>query len=362
MKLYKRIAVVCAAALMSLSLTACGDTSWVYKSGESTVSSGVYLAYLTQGYLSGQGESDFDSTIKNIWKQSIGGQSYKDYVTAYAKDASARYIAVEQKFDELGLELSEEDEQTIDTQVYYLWDLYGMSSYYQPNGTSEASFRKIIASSIKEDLIFEKYYGEGGLEEVSKEDLVEELLDNYADINYFEMSFADGDDAVMTSAEIEALKAQAEEYAERINSGEATFNEVQTEYEDEVAKAEAEENEEEFVATDPDDIEKDEDTKSLISKDSTSPSEEFVTTIFEDVKTGKATVITIDTSYYVVVKYDINDDLEDNLDAARSSILNTLKAAEFTELTETWTQAVAAEENTSALHKYNPKNIKEPEA
>ncbi len=362
MKLYKRIAAVCAAALMSLSLTACGDTSWVYKSGESTISSGVYLGYLTQGYLNGQSESDFDTEVKNIWKQKISGKSYKDYVTDYAKNASARYIAIEQKFEELGLELSDEDNQTIETQVYYLWDLYGMgAAYYQPNGTSKESFTKIITSSIKEDLIFEKYYGEGGLEEVPEKDLIKELLDNYADVNYFAMSFSDGEAAVMSSAEIEALKKQAEEYAERINSGKATFNEVKTEYEDEVAKKKAEEADQEFIATKPEDIQKDEDTKSLIAKDSTSPSEEFVKTIFEDVKYG-ASVITIDTNYYVVVKYDLNDDLDDNLDAARSGILNTLKAADFTELSDEWTAAVTTEENTSSLHRYSPKNIKEPEA
>ncbi len=363
MKLYKRIAAICAAALVSVSLTACGDTSWVYKSGDSTIASGVYLGYLTQGYLSGQSESDFDAEIKNIWKQEIGGKSYKDYVTEYAKKASARHIAIEQKFEELGLELTEDDQTTIDTQVYYLWDLYGMgASYYQPNGTSKESFTKIITSSIKEDLIFNKYYGEGGLEEVAKDTLVDELLDNYADVNYFAMSFAEGEGSVMTTAEIEELKEKAEEYAKRINDGDATFNEVKTEYNDEVAKAEAEENDQEYTPTDKEDIQKDEDTKSLIAKDSTSPSEDFVKTIFEDVKTGKATVITIGTDYYVVVKYDINDDLEDNLDSARSAILNTLKAEEFTTMSDTWTAAITTEENTSALHKYSPKNIKEPEA
>lgn len=362
MKLYKRIAALAAAALMSVSLTACGDTSWVYKSGESTVTSGVYLGYLTQGYLAGKSSSNYDSEIKNIWKQQISGKSYKDFVNDYAAEACKRYIAIEQKFDELGLELTEEDQSSIETQTYYLWSLYGMEQYYQPNGTSKASFTKMVTSGIKEEKIFEAYYGEGGFEEVDKDTLIEELLDNYADINYFEMSFANDDGSVMTNAEIEDLKAKAEGYAERINSGEATLNEVMTEYEDEIAKAEAEANEEEFTATDPATIEKDEDTKSLISKDSTSPSEDFVTAVFEDIETGKATVITIDTSYYVVVKYDINDDLDNNLELARSTILNELKGEDFTALTDEWIAAVEIEENTSALHKYSPKNIEEPEA
>ena len=360
MKLYKRFAAVAAAALMSLSLTACGDTSWVYKTDSDTVSSGVYLGYLTQAYIGGQSAEGFDSTIKNIWKQKINDMSYKDYVNQTAEESSKRYLAISQKFDEMGLELSEEELSTVDMQAELYWN-YGYQQYFQPNGTSLESYKKMLISSMKESAIFDAYYNEGGLEEVSKDDLIKNLKENYVDINYFEMSFAQDDDSVLPSSEIEALKKQAEGYADRINSGENTFNEVKTEYDDEVAKKEAEENEEEFTATDPEDIEKDEDTKELYSKDSTSMSEDFTTAVFEDIETSKATVITVGTSYYVVVKYDMDDDLDSNLEEAKGTILSNLKGEDFTNMVTEWMDAITMDENTSALHKYNPKNIVMPE-
>ena len=66
MKLFKLIAALGLAVLLSLSLTACSDTSWVYKTDDNTVSSGVYLGYLTTAYLNGQSEADFNKELSNI--------------------------------------------------------------------------------------------------------------------------------------------------------------------------------------------------------------------------------------------------------------------------------------------------------
>jgi hypothetical protein len=363
MKLRNRIAAICTAVVLCFSLTACSDTSWVYQSGDYSVSSGIYLGYLTQAYLNGQSESDFDSSISNIWKQEIDGQSYKEYVKAQAAEDCKRYLAIAQKFDELGLSISEDDESSIATQSYYYWSLYGYQNYFEPNGTSEASFTNVLTSSLKESLIFEAYYDEGGIDEVSKEEQTEYLLNNYASVNYFEISFLDDEGAVLESDAIEALEDQANDLADRINSGELTFNEAKAEYE--ASQAEEDTDDEDAEDEDTEDttettISDDADTKSLIAKDSTSPSEDFVDTIFEDVATGKATVITIDTSYYVVVKYDLNDDLDANLESAKSDILVALKQEDFSNLVTSWMNDLEVTENTAALWKYNPKNIVEP--
>ena len=361
MKLFKRIAALGLAVLLSLSLTACSDTSWVYKTDDNTVSSGVYLGYLTTAYLNGQSEADFNKELSNIWKQQIGGVSYKDYCIAEAEEASKRHLAIAAKFDEMGLEFDEEDISSLDYQVEVYWAYY-YQQYLEPNGTSKESYRKIAESSLKESAIFEAYYGKDGIEEVPQEDIIDIMLDEYVDVNYFEISFADEEGAVLPAAEKDELLAKAEDYVNRINEGKNTFNEVKTEYEDGVAKAAAEENGTEFTATSPEDIEDDKDTKSLLHKNATTPNADFVKSAFEDVKVGKATVLTIGTSYFVVVKYDINDDLENNLDSCRNSVLNTLKGDVFMKLINEWTDAVTMTENTSALHKYSPKNIEEPKA
>lgn len=358
MKLYKRLAALGAAALMSVSLTACGDTSWVYKTENNTVASGVYLGYLTQNYLGGQGSEDFDKEIKNIWKQKIDGKSYKDYVKDSAAEASKRYLTIADKFDEMGLTLSEEDISNANMQAEFMWNYYGYQGAMEPNGTSLDSYKKIVTSSVKETAIFNAYYDKGGFEEVGEPIVIENMTKNYADINYFELSFkGEEEGSVLPSSEIDALKEKAESYAERINSGESTFNEVKTEYNDELDKAAAEENDTEFNPTKPEDIKADKDTKSLLNKDSTSMPEDFVTAVFDDVNVGKATVITVDTSYYLVVKYDVKDDLENNLDQVKTQILVSLKGDEFEEKVTDWMKEASIEENASAVSRYNPKNI-----
>ncbi len=364
MKLYKRIAALGTAALLSLSLTACGDTSWVYKAEDDTISSGVYLGYLTQAYLNGQSEEGFDPKIKNIWKQKIDKMSYKEYCIDKAEKDSRRHLIINEKFDEMKLKLTEEDQKNIESQVSFMWDMYGYQNYFQPNGTSKESFEKIITTTNKEKAIFDAYYAEGGLEEVSKDTLKKELLDNYADINYFEMSFEGKEEgSVLSSSEIEKLKEKAEGYAERINKGENSFNEVKTEYQDEVAKESAKEDEKDFKPTKKEDIKKDTDTKQLLPKEGSSMSEKFVKAVFDDIKTDKATVITVDTSYYVVVKYDIKDDMENNMKNTSDAILSNLKGEEFEKMVQGWIKDLKVEENSASLHKYSPKNIEiaEPE-
>ncbi len=361
MKILKRLAAFGAAAALTLSLTACSSTDWVYESGDYSVSSGVYLGYLTQSYLSGQSDDEFNSEIENIWKQNINGMSYKDYCIDSAEHYSERYLAIAKKFDEMNLSLSDEDNQNIDTQVYYLWNLYGYQQYFQPNGTSAESFRKLIESGIKEDAIFNAYYNKGGIEAVDEKEIENYLRENYVDANYFTISFADDEGNSLPADQVEALKEKAEDYAKRINEKKNTFNEVKTEYSDEQAKEEAEENDEEFTATDPDSIGKDEETKSLIPKSSTSLPEDFVNALFNDAKEGEATVLTIDKTYYVVVKYDLDDDLEDNVEDARDTILAALKNSDFEKMVSEWVEALEVNSNSASLRKYSPKNIKEPE-
>lgn len=361
MKLSKRIVALGAAALMSLSLTACGDTSWVYKTEDTTVASGVYLGYMTETYLNAQSHKDYDPEIKNIWKQKLDGKSLKDYISSEAESSSKRYLAISEKFDEMKLELSDEDLKNIDNQVSAMWDMYGFDKYYQPNGTSKESFKKILTTATKESLIFDAYYGKGGLEEVKKDLIVKTLLSEYVDLNFFEISFAKEDGTVLKNEEIQDLKEKAEDYADRINSGENSFNEVMTEYEDETAKADAKKNDVEFTPTDPKDIQKDAETKALYSKKDTSLPEDFIKAVFDEIPTGKATVITVDTSYYVVMKYDINDDLDKNLETATGAILNELKGEDFDAMVDKWMKDLTVESNTSSLHKYDPKNIEIPE-
>ena len=61
MKHLKRGISLVLAFVLALSLTACGDTTWVYKYDDVTITSGIYLAFLLDGYSQVVSEESLDT-------------------------------------------------------------------------------------------------------------------------------------------------------------------------------------------------------------------------------------------------------------------------------------------------------------
>ena len=331
----KKLAAACLAAALSLSLASCGgDTSWTYRSGEYTVTSGMYVGLSIDALNAAAAVEGYDST-KSPFDQDLEGSDGSKWVQAKANSLAKEYLAVENEFANRGLTLSEEDQVAIDQQVEFYWTTFGMGTIYEEEGCNETSFTNLMTNSYKRSLLFESIYGEGGEKEVPETELTDYFQENYAKGIYITLSLTDSEG---NSLDLDEVKEDAQALADRINNGE-DFETVKAEY-----------------LADPEDESSSEpsDTSVVFLKESTTS--QPYSGILETAQ-GEAAVIEADSAVYVVTQLDPLSG--DSFESYRSTILQALKGEEFEETVTDWVSALSIEENSAAISKHNPNHLKD---
>lgn len=348
--MFKKIMAGMLSVLMLISLVSCSNTDWVIKDGDLTISSGVYLGYLVNATLDALSSNNAKS-VKDLMKLTIENKSADEYIKEKALDYCKTHIAIEKKFNELGLTLSEETNKSIDTTLSYYLSYY--SSYYEENGCGEKSLRAIIESNYKLDELFMYYYGEGGEKEVSKDELTKHLVENYARVQFISVPLTDSSTKkALEGEELEKAKDKAHSYLDRANNGE-DFEALIKEYAASVDGTEKdEETEEEEDAVQENGFGKND---SFVSKEDTNYEEAFLNGVFE-MSVGDYKLITTDNFCYVVKKLNVNES-EKTLEYYKETLLSSLKGDEFTETYTSWKDAATYDVNNAAVSKYKPKKI-----
>lgn len=351
MKLFKKAIAIILCLLMVFSFSACGDTSWVFKTDKTTIGSGLYMYYLLTWY--NNAYSVVEDTSKDVLKQTVEGVNASDWIKTYAEDEARFAIVVMEMFEEEGLTLSDELTSQIKTSVDQTWAYYG--SLFTANGINYDTFYKVTTVTAMTDLLFEHLYGKGGAKEISEEAMKEALDENYTKVKEVVISLAaaTGD---MRSEELQAtLKAKAEDYKTRIEAGESIDEIIKEHYklEMELAAEEYGMTYEELTSS----ITAEADTDFVIvTEGNTNFSEKEITEVSK-LEVGDVIVTVEDEYVRVMQKYDI---LEDNtyLEAYDYNIRVSLKAEEFIDDLEAKGQALELQVNDAALKKYKPSKIK----
>lgn len=253
----KIISAVTALALAvgAASLGGCSqNVNYAMEVDGEKIAAGLYILY------SGQALNDAEAKLRednpdlntsaegfSYYDQKIGDLSFGDYVKQEAVNYCKRYIAVERLFDELNIPVEKDERENLNDSINSQWD-YDVSgwsstltylgkhktlgSYYESIGVSKSSLREFMTNSYKASKIFTYYYGEGGIEEVSKVEKEKWLDENYALARYFGVSITDSEGQVIESkTQLAILEKLAEGYADKLNDGEAykdVYNEYQT--------------------------------------------------------------------------------------------------------------------------------------
>lgn len=426
----RAIAGICAASMLA-SFTACGEnTTWGAVIDDTQIPAGVFIAYLQTAYYEAQDLLDEINSAEEesvtdelgeavttaeltLFEAQLEGMSAKEWILNEATKDMQEFVAVESKFDEYGLELSDEDEEIIDIYCEQYWEYYG--EYYIEMGISQDSFRAIRINNTKRDMLFNYIYSEEGELALTDDELKAYLDENYAMINYIDMELKDGEGNLLKSDGKAERMAMAEEYIERFNNGEdldIMLNEYEAYYEGlileaeeaaaeaeqaaleedaaqaevtesdaktanadeeestakadeteaEVTEAEAEaETEESAEADDTAEYEEDDSSisnKQAVTKDSTTPTAKVISAVFEEMAKGEARVIESDDGehYYVVVKLDILE-TDDYFNSAKESLLYEMKSDEFEDVVSGWTEGQTVEKNQDAYDRYDPEKI-----
>ena len=163
--------------------------------------------------------------------------------TEYCQD----FVAVERKFDEIGAELSEEDEDEVESTLSYF--LEKNEDLCKNNGISEESLRDILEYEHKWQYVFDYYYGFDSEKGMSEDELKDYYNDNYARVKYIKIELKDSDGNLLKGDDKNELIKLANSYADKVNAKSSQMdklyemNEVKEEYDTYVEEKAAEEAE-----------------------------------------------------------------------------------------------------------------------
>lgn len=378
---FKKMSAVALCSAMALSLGACGnniagpDTTYAAVIDGYKVPAGVFIAmqmnsYYDAAYYTEPTDESEETTASTEAAETAASETeattttaftdkviedkpVRDWINDEATKSMQEFVAVENKFDELGL--SFEDNEKEKTKVYLdsIWEYYGPN--YENAGISENSQLLIMLNSTKKNKIFDYYYAEGGQDEISEADIRAYLDENNKRINYIKMELKDGEGNLLKSEGKDEIKKMAEDYIKRIKGGE-DFAAVSKEYSDYYDKltADAAESTDDGADDESADTEETEssytDNETVISKDGTSPSEAVVTKAFES-KVGDVFLVEEDEVYYVVTVLDLYAD-ENYYSDNESVVRHELKDDEFDKTVDSWTETQNIELNEAAYKRY----------
>ncbi|MEG0457193.1 MAG: hypothetical protein RR549_03585, partial [Oscillospiraceae bacterium] len=156
LKSLKSLAALILCLSMAISFTSCyGDTNeWAVEINGEKISSGVYLGYLVNAYSAATTElsSKEGYTENKIFEMTIEEKSVEQWIKDKALESCKLYVATNKMFDEYKCEINSELKATINKAVETQWET--SSQYYETNGCSKSSYKKMIEASYKQNVLF----------------------------------------------------------------------------------------------------------------------------------------------------------------------------------------------------------------
>lgn len=230
MSLKKRFTAAAAAVIMAFSLAGCGkNTTYIMKADGEEIASGVYInlmlsEYTNQIYSLYYSGGEIAETFE---AQMMGDQKMSAYLEDYAYSTCQKIAAVEKRCEELGISLTDDELNEIKETVNSTWE--ENSDYYHEMGVSKESLTRVQSYSYLYEKLFEAYYYEGGVEEVTSEELTSYVNENFLRYKIIQISTDD--------EEPEAAKEMCDKYMGYAEEGK-TMDELIEMYEAETAAEE----------------------------------------------------------------------------------------------------------------------------
>lgn len=231
---WKKAAAILASAALAGSCAACGsNTAYAVTIDGVQVKAGIYIYYEYAAYvdltqqLQSQ-DSELDVSDKEVVRdQKMDGVDTETWVKNKAMEYCQEYVAIEQKFEELGLELEEEDVSSIKQTVDSFWDVNG--EIYEDNGIAKDSIRSILENSQKSNDVFMYYYDIGGEEGVTEDEIKTYYVENNARVRYIQFSLTDGNGEELDSDGKAEIKDMVEAYLEQLEECEGNEDALEEE-------------------------------------------------------------------------------------------------------------------------------------
>lgn len=348
--IFPHIAALILCLGLLLSMAACGDLSYVAKSGDLTITPGIYLFNLLRSMT--RAANLVADPPEDVWTAQIDGQSLENWVTADAQKEIAKYVAVERLAAEKNVTLTEAQETEVTNMVSIMRQYY---PYYEKNGISEESLLSVIRNQYLLEELFNLQYGPEGETPVSEEELKQYYTDNYVRFKYIIFDSNDKEGKPLegdAKAELEEIMntylKQAKEDPEAMDTLILQYNAYRA--------AKTGEHPEE---ADPySEVTVNKDTNNIYHLDASNQGtfpESFVKSI-QELPFDEPTLKDYEQTKYLAIRLPLDlesEDFQNNLSLMRKGI----KGEEFNAWLEAQLSNYSVEYNPDALKKYTPRTV-----
>lgn len=311
-------------------------------------------------------ESTTSTEAVDYYKQKIDKKKYIDWVEDKAIENLKQIAAYLIKCKEGKVELDDETKANAEQYAAAYWSYYGYSALLEPNGVSEATYKKYMLDTYYASEYFEHLYGEGGSKEIAADEVKNLMLENMVIADLIEV-----DTSSMKDEEKTETKAKFDAYLNDLTSGAKTFEDVYNDYNDvkpEEEKTETEADTEESTEKEDTEEETEEEEAPLdeyatiLSNDKI---ESYKNDLYDDVKAmavGEIKLIEKEegAGYALVIKQDISADpyYLKNLDLV---LRDAIKGEEYEKDMTKYAEGLNAEINKYAVNQFKVKKIVYPE-
>ena len=345
MNILKRCAVLLLTAGLLFSVAGCGggkDTTWVAQLGEDRGSSGLYTLYLMDGY--SDAASQITEDVDSILNEKIDGQPVVNYITDYAKKQVNRLLSIRELFAKTGQELTQEEKDEAAAYASYYYTEF--QEPYLANGVTQEDMTAMYESAAMTKRVFDSIYGEGGEEEVPREELYQTLKDTYTrsrHIVFYKVDLTTGE--ALDEAALAERKATAESYYARVNAGENIID-LALEYNNsQLAEGETPEERLEDKYYD------------AVAEKGTGSLPTVYSEQLEQMEDGAYALVEDDYYYIIIQKLSFDDADQEIVDTYLSVVLQNEKYDAFMEKMDALSERTDVVYNNEALKVYTPKKL-----
>ena len=349
MNILKKVTCGAIAVAMAAGMTGCMDASWIIKSGDTKLPSGVYVANMLENYLYGY---MYQGTAY------LNEEGVPEALVDSAKEYCETILAYKMKADELGLTLTEEELAAVKSDDDMSWEDY--SALYQANRVSQEAYDLTYEVSALSAKVFDAIYGENGTNAVP----VEELRSIY-DENYIKAGLMIFD----KPAKVEISETSTEEQKKEVqDTYEASLADLRAEAEYWVAQAEAMMGEERGLTFNDVMIAYDMENTPLESNDNINVGNRYAyidkrteavpAEVMEYLESAEVNAVEIvETEEYLVICCLQDGANDEDFEAIRTNILLELKGDEMQQMMEDYLASLNIEYNEAALKRFTPDKL-----
>lgn len=408
----KRLAAgIVSVAMAATMLTSCDNGRYVMSYGDTDVNSGIYIYNIVSEMLNQQYMLYFKGSSNGVMEEKVDGKDMAVYLEENAMKMTKEYCAVTEKFKELGLELSADDNKSISASATNSYN--SQKDMYDELGISKESIKLMLAESLMKEKIFDYYYGKDGKQEPSEDDIVKYIEDNYVRFKVITISKSTKTDDDEKEKENKEKQELADKYYKQAEGKSFdSFDEVIEDYKKYVEEQEKAESGDDSSSSNITDVtssgddsssadsssadsssNKVGDTDSSSQTDSSSeddhdhdddedsdsstskyPNESMINyamydedtlgtengkllTKIKEMSQGKAEKFENDDGYYIIIKGDVSQRSKEYASDNHSTLLSEMFDKTFTETIAQWAEDLDIKVDNDSIKRYSAKSL-----